>query len=133
MKQHLPDIMNKTLQAEYSNPLGTKAQAQGPWLQKAVKAERPVAASEKAHIFNPRARSSNRKAQGGGISEGLATTSRERAGDHASSLRTNSNGGVEGDDQGRRKDERAVNKQGLNRSSQQRVEGDAAPGELANS
>jgi len=49
--------MNKTLQAEYSNPLGAKAQPQGSWLQKASKAERPVAASEKAHIYNPRAKS----------------------------------------------------------------------------
>ena len=62
MKQHLPDIMNKTLQAEYANPLGAKALPQGSWVPKASKAERPVAASEKAHLYNPRAKSINRKA-----------------------------------------------------------------------
>jgi len=90
-----------------------------------------VAASEKAHIFNPRAKSLSKKAQAGAITERVAMTSRERAADHVSSLRTNSHGGLEGDDQGRRKESMALNKRQLNRSSQTRVEGEASPEEPA--
>ena len=53
--------MNKTLQVEFSSGLGSKDQVSDQLLSRIPKVQRPVGASEKAHIFNPRSKNHDKQ------------------------------------------------------------------------